>query len=647
MSDASRIGSYRVDLQPIGRRAELGPGQTLLDATRAAGVELVSLCGGEGWCQSCLVRVVSGLVSPPSPVETKALSPEQLSAGLRLACETVPLSDVKVDIPPESLATQQRLSIEGQDVAVKADPLVTPLDVTLAPPTGHDLRADATRLSDACAVLRDAPVEICPAVLRTLSGQLRSQGWQARLAVRDHEGSLNTAKGPRELAAKSGQEGVGPAPRFAPRGAAPGEVVAVLAPGDRLFGLAVDIGTTKLAAYLVDLATGHTVAKTGEMNPQIGYGEDVISRIGYCAEHADGRIVLQARLVETLNTLVTQLCHEAGAAQPQIVDAVAVGNTAMHHLFAGLPVDQLARAPYVAAVSDPLDLRASDLGLVLASGASVHLPANIAGFVGADHVAMALATGAWEETDRCVVALDIGTNTEVTLTRGGRIWCCSCASGPAFEGAHIQDGMRAAPGAIERVQIGEDGKPHLKTIGDQPPVGICGSGILDAVSELLRAGVINQKGAFLEGAPGVSAEEGVHRYILAAAETTSHGRPVVINRKDINEVQLAKAAIRTGVDVLLHEAGASWKEIEEFIIAGAFGTYLDVESSVNIGMFPPLPMERFHQVGNAAGAGARQMLVSASRRCAAAALARKVTYVELTVHREFTRRFLKALYLSS
>ena len=421
----------------------------------------------------------------------------------------------------------------------------------------------------------------------------------------------------------------------------------MLAPGDRLFGLAVDIGTTKLAAYLVDLATGHTIAKTGEMNPQIGYGEDVISRIGYCAEHADGRIVLQARLVETLNTLVTQLCHEAGAMQPQIVDAVVVGNTAMHHLFAGLPVDQLAHAPYVAAVSDPLDLRASDLGLVLAPGANVHLPANIAGFVGADHVAMALATGAWEETDRCIVALDIGTNTEVTLTKGGRIWCCSCASGPAFEGAHIQDGMRAAPGAIERVQISEDEKPHLKTIDDQPPIGICGSGILDAVSELLRAGIINGKGAFREDAPGVSAEEGVYRYTLATTETTGHGRAVVVNRKDINEVQLAKAAIRTGVDVLLHEAGASCDEIEEFIIAGAFGTYLDVESSVNIGMFPALPMERFHQVGNAAGAGARQMLVSASRRYAAAALACKVTYVELTVHREFTRRFLKALYLSS
>ena len=185
------------------------------------------------------------------------------------------------------------------------------------------------------------------------------------------------------------------------------------------------------------------------MNPQIAYGEDVISRIGYCNEHEGGRALLQARLVEALNTLAAQLCREAAAEPEQIVDAVVVGNTAMHHIFAGLPVRQLVLAPYVAAVSDPLGLRAKDLGLTLAPGAQVYLPPNIAGFVGTDHVAMALATGAWEEAERCVVALDIGTNTEVTLTRGGRSWCCSCASGPAFEGAHIQDGMRAAPGAID------------------------------------------------------------------------------------------------------------------------------------------------------------------------------------------------------
>jgi len=302
----------------------------------------------------------------------------------------------------------------------------------------------------------------------------------------------------------------------------------------------------------------------------------------------------------------------------------------------------LGRAPYVPAVSDPLELRAADCGLHLAAGAQVYLPSNIAGYVGADHVAMALATGAWE-TERTVVALDIGTNTEVTLACGGRKWCCSCASGPAFEGAHIRDGMRAAPGAIERVQI-VDGAPHLKTIGDQPPVGICGSGILDAIGEMLRAGIIDHKGVLREGAPHTVKEDGLGAYILASRAVSGHGRPVLITRKDINEIQLAKAAIRAGVEVLMEEAGIGYEAVEEFIVAGAFGTYLDIGSSIRTGMFPPLPLERFKQVGNAAGTGARQMLVSAARRELAARLARGVEYVELTVHPDFTRKFMHALY---
>jgi uncharacterized 2Fe-2S/4Fe-4S cluster protein (DUF4445 family) len=203
--------------------------------------------------------------------------------------------------------------------------------------------------------------------------------------------------------------------------------------------------------------------------------------------------------------------------------------------------------------------------------------------------------------------------------------------------------MRAAPGAIERVQI-VDGKPRLKTIGNQPPVGICGSGIMDAVSELLKTGVINRKGVMAEAAPGVEREGALLHYVLAAASITGHGRPIVVTRKDINEIQLAKAAIRVGVDILLHEAGASYEDIEEFIVAGAFGAYLDIASTVRTGMFPPLPLALFKQVGNAAGAGARQMLVSAARRAFAAQRAREVTYVELTVHPEFTRKYMRALY---
>ena len=613
MADQTNRTTYQVDLEPIGRRVESAAGQTVLDAARAAGVEMVAVCGGAGWCYTCVIRPLTGKFSPLTQAEQDGLSPEQLAAGYRLACQAEPLSDVKVEIPPDSLATQQRLQLEGQGVEYAPAPLVEAVDVTVAPADLDDLRADATRLQDAVEAIQGTRPIFPHCILRDLSPQLRAQGWSARLGVRRPDQAAHT-----------------------------GQVVTVTPLGAPLLGLAVDIGTTKIAAYLVDLATGRTLAKAGAVNPQVAYGEDVVSRIAYTNEHADGRTVLQARLAETLNRLVAELCAEAGAAQAQVADAVIVGNTAMHHLFAGLPVEQLGHAPYVPAISDPLDVPARDLGLELARGAYVYLPSNIAGFVGADHVAMALGAGAWE-TDRTVVAVDVGTNTEVTVTKDGRIWCCSCASGPAFEGAHIRDGMRAAPGAIERVQI-VDGKPRLKTIGDLPPVGICGSGIMDAVSELLRVGVINRKGVIAEGMPGVGLDNDLLHYVLAAPAVTGHGRTIVVTRKDINEIQLAKAAIRVGVDILLHEAGAGYEEIEEFIVAGAFGTYLDIASTVRTGMFPALPLERFKQVGNAAGAGARQMLISAERRMFAAQRARQVSYVELTVHPEFTRNYLKALY---
>ena len=598
---------HRVDLQPVGRRTEVQPGQTLLDAARQAGVDLNALCGGEGWCHGCKVRVTAGsALSPVTLTEHEALTAEQLADGCRLACQAEPREDVRVDIPPESLAAQQRLQVEGQDLRdLQPDPVVAQVEVTVPPATLVDLRADTVRIRES---IPRPGLRFPVAVLRELSARLRQQGWSARLGVRGDE------------------------------------VVAVVPPGVPLLGLAVDVGTTKLAAYLVDLATGRTLAKAGAMNPQIAYGEDVISRISYTLEQEDGRAILQRRLVEALNALVAVLCEQAGCSVDQIGEAVVVGNTAMHHLFAGLPVKQLGHAPYVPAVSEPLEFPAREVGLELAAGAYVYLPSNIAGYVGADHVAMALGTGAWE-TDRTWVALDIGTNTEVTVTKGGRIVCCSCASGPAFEGAHILDGMRAAPGAIERVRI-TDGRVHLKTIGDQPPVGICGSGILDAISEMLRTGVIDRKGAFRNGADGVTvdAKGGIPQFTLAEASATGHGRRVVITRHDINEIQLAKAAIRTGLEILLSEAGAGYGEIEAFIVAGAFGTYLDLESSIRVGMFPALPLHRFRQVGNAAGTGARQLLVSAARRRTALDIMPRVQYVELTVHPEFSDRYLRALY---
>jgi uncharacterized 2Fe-2S/4Fe-4S cluster protein (DUF4445 family) len=453
-------------------------------------------------------------------------------------------------------------------------------------------------------------------VLRDLSGKLREQNWSVRLALRRRNHRS--------------------------------EVVGVLHPEQALLGLAVDIGTTKMAAYLLDLATGHTLGKAGLMNPQIAYGEDVVSRIAYANEHPDGRRLLQARLMESLNDLIDQLCAEAGVSHEQIAEAVVVGNTAIHHFFAGLPVRQLGESPYIAAVTEPLDICACHLGLKLASGAKVYLPPNIAGYVGADHVAMLLATDAWR-AKKPTVALDIGTNTEISLAADGQLLSCSCASGPAFEGAHIYAGMRAAPGAVEYVQIlsraSTGDNVRIQTIGGKPPVGLCGSGILDAVAGLRATGIVKRTGRFQTDHPRIVPWDGGGAFLLAPAAVTGNGHDLLVTRRDINEIQLAKGAIRAGVEVLLLEAGLTAQDIETFIVAGAFGTYLDLESAIRIGMFPPLPLDRFKQVGNAAGTGARQMLISAAQRRLAVQISERVRYVELTVHPSFTTVYMDAMYL--
>jgi len=523
---------------------------------------------------------------------------------------------VKIDIPPASLSTPQRLQVEGLESDVAVDPVVKPVDVTVSAPVLHDLRSDTVRLTDALTEQHIPRPFFDQPVLRDLSGKLREQNWSVRLALRRRNHRS--------------------------------EVVGVLHPEQALLGLAVDIGTTKMAAYLLDLATGHTLAKAGLMNPQIAYGEDVVSRIAYANEHPDGRRLLQARLMESLNDLIDQLCAEVGVSHEQIVEAVVVGNTAIHHFFAGLPVRQLGESPYIAAVTEPLDICACHLGLNLASGAKVYLPPNIAGYVGADHVAMLLATDAWR-AKKPTVALDIGTNTEISLAADGQLLSCSCASGPAFEGAHIYAGMRAAPGAVEYVQIlsraSTGDNVRIQTIGGKPPVGLCGSGILDAVAGLRATGIVKRTGRFQTDHPRIVPWDGGGAFLLAPAAATGNGHDLLVTRRDINEIQLAKGAIRAGVEVLLLEAGLTAQDIETFIVAGAFGTYLDLESAIRIGMFPPLPLDRFKQVGNAAGTGARQMLISAAQRRLAVQISERVRYVELTVHPSFTTVYMDAMYL--
>jgi uncharacterized 2Fe-2S/4Fe-4S cluster protein (DUF4445 family) len=329
--------------------------------------------------------------------------------------------------------------------------------------------------------------------------------------------------------------------------------------------------------------------------------------------------------------MLAEMCGEANISFHSVLDAVLVGNTAMHHLFAGLPVEQLGHAPFSPATIRPLDIPASDLGLTLGPGAKAYLPTVIAGYVGADHIAMLLATEAWK-SPRNVIALDIGTNTEISLVSNGKVTCCSCASGPAFEGAHIREGMRAAPGAIERARWSE-GKILWQSIDDLPPVGICGSGILDIIASLQDGNLIKPTGVMKSGM----------EVVLVPANQTGVGRDLVVTRKDVHEIQLAKSAIRAGVEILLQEAKLKYDDLDDFIVAGAFGTYLDLRSAVRTGMFPPLPIERFQQVGNAAGVGAKQMVISVEKRREAEKIAGQTGYVELTTRAAFTPLFMEHL----
>lgn len=599
-----------VDFEPIGKRIQISDGASLLTAAQKIGADLNAICGGIGICGSCLVRRISGSLTPLTGMEKDILNSDQIRQEYRLACQAYPVGDVKIEIPPESLTSLQRLQIDGQESIIEVDPEVIALDINVNAPTHTDLRSDFTRVDQAIQNSGYPPLCGDLVSISQLSDVLRKERGKVRLAI----------------APKSNRT----------------RLVSTFPYNTQLLGLAVDIGSTKLALYLVDLTNGITLAKTGVMNPQISYGEDIVSRIAFANQKADHRLLLQRRLVEALNRAISDLCQETGTQQSQIVDAVMVGNTVMHHFLCRLPVYQLGTAPYVAAVSEPLDFKASEIGLDLAIAAKLYTPANIAGYIGGDHTSV-LVTLADHSLSHTIAAIDIGTNTEISLFCKGKIFSCSTASGPAFEGAHIHDGMRASSGAIEKVRI-SDGGISVTTIGNVPAVGICGTGILSAISEMLEHGIIDHRGVIKKESPCVRTLDRRTEVVLVGENESGTKKAVVVTRKDIHEIQLAKGAIRTGIDALLQSAGIQAGDVEKWVIAGAFGTYLDISSAIRIGMFPAAPIERFLQVGNAAGEGAKQMLLSKKKRVIANEIVKQVNYIELTIFPGFSDHFIHAMY---
>lgn len=596
---------YKVDFNPTGKSGRCKGNQSLLDCANQAGAGIVNICGGRGRCNCCKVQVLEGVVSEPTASELKIFSSQEIKKGWRLACQAYPEGAVKLLVPPGSMTTMQRLQVEGLEISVTPDSLVRSYNISLPAPSMSDLQADVERILEELKKQSIDCNNIDIEVLKILSNLLRAWDWKAKVFVRGSE------------------------------------VVAIGSQSDRQLGLAVDLGSTKIAAYLLDLETGETLAARGVMNPQFAHGEDIITRLSLVLEKRGGGKLMQKLVIDELNRQLLALCTEVGAQPNEVVEAVIVGNTAMHHLLLKLPVAQLAHAPYIPVVKAALDIKARDLGLDIAPGAYIYILPNIAGFVGADHVAMLLSTKTiWQKED-LALTIDIGTNSEVSLINHGVISTVSCASGPAFEGAEIKDGMRATSGAIERLKISNDAIDYL-TIDEAKPVGICGSGILDAIAQLRLAGVVDKSGRMLSNHPRVRDNNGQREFVIVGEEERNGLPAITITQHDVRAIQLAKGAVRSGIQVLLTAQNRSSEEIKRVVIAGAFGSYIDVSSAITIGMLPSLPLNRFEQVGNAAGTGAKLALVSRSKVAEAQQIASKVHYTELGAVPDYTKILMEA-----
>ena len=593
---------FEVRFENLDREAQCKEGDTIFQSARRAGVRIVGACGGRGVCGTCIVRIASGDVDVRAPQSQGTAespgSPPRAREWVR-ACLAHPSSDCVVEIAPRSIAPVVRAEVGGQEVIITPDPVVRRHEVVLAPAvmgSGGRGSADADRVID--ALRDDGAARIDLYALRELPGLLRGAGWRLQVTVRGDE------------------------------------VIGVRQSGSRSLGLAVDLGTTNCAGFLVDLESGTRLASLGIENPQAGYGADLVSRVSYAVRSpAAGRELQQAAATAVIS-LARDLCDAVSAAPGEIIEVAVCGNTAMHHLLLGLPVSQLGRAPFVPAMCESIDIKARDLGLATAPGAYVHLLPNVGGYVGGDHVATLLATEhRWAQTT--TVVMDIGTNTEISLIHRGAITSVSSPSGPALEGGHIGYGMRAAEGAIERVRM-QDGRIEIQVIGgDAEPVGLCGSGVLDALAATYEAGLIDRRGRILTGHPAVLAD-GDRREITLAPGVT-------FTQNDVRAVQLAKAAIRAGIDCLLRDAGLEEGAIERIVIAGAFGNYIDRASAVSIGLLPDLPLDRIEQVGNAAGIGVRLVLVSAALRERSRQLATRCRYLELGSLPDFQRIFMRRI----
>ena len=604
-------------------------GTLLSEAARLAGVELNQPCGGQGRCGRCAVQITSGSVRRRS---TLRLSPEDIALGYALACQSVVEGNVAVHVPPQE-RIERHLTTDRTVAAVVVPPGYDPrrdqslqrVALTLPPPSMDDQTDDWNRvLRGLRKTLQRSDFRVSLPLLRRMGRILRENDWKVTAIV--------------------------DAPRWECCPDCPCRLIDLLpgyVPEDRpLWGAAVDIGTTTVTLWLVDLISGQVRAQVAEYNRQIARGEDVISRIIYAGKNNGGEELRQLAL-ETIDELLTRACRRARIEPGAIYKMTVAGNSTMMHLFLGVPANSIRLAPFVTAINEPPLLTAKEVGVNIHPNATVDCLPGVASYVGADITAGALASGI-DESDQLTLFMDVGTNGETVLGNNEWLVTCACSAGPAFEGAGVFDGMRATKGAIEEVWInGETYEPTYRVIGNAKPRGLCGSGLISLLAEMFITGVVDKAGHLNLGLGTPRLRLGAHgpEYVVAWADETEHGRDIVITHVDIDNLIRAKAAIYAGFTVLANSVGVPLDMVERVLIGGSFGKYINVEKAVQIGLLPDMPWDRFQFLGNTSVQGAYLALLDRSARTRVHDIAGRMTYIELSADNSFYEAFTSALFL--
>ncbi len=588
---------------------------TIFNAANWIGLPIDSTCGAKGTCGKCKVRILRGH-NGATAADRRIFNEEEIAEGWRLSCRSEANSDVVCHVP--RLMGNPKAALMGFDRHVILNANVYKIPLTLTPPSLEDQRSDFSRIRDALEPEGYA-IEASLNLLRQLPGVLRRSNWQVTAVVVGHE----------LVSVEEGDT------------------------SGRSFGLAFDIGTTTVVGMLIDLNSGAPVAVQSTLNGQAVQGADVISRISYTMLNEDGLAELNEVILRTLNGLIAQLLEEGQVAAHEVYEVVTAGNATMQHLFLGVDPEPIGLEPFIPAVEDMVQASAQEVGLNIHPQAQIHCLPYLGAYVGADLVAGLLATGlAQNEGVRLLV--DVGTNGEIILGSAARTVATAAPAGPAFEGAQIQDGMRASEGAIEAVTITQDGI-ELQVIGDIPPIGLCGSGLLDVVAQLRLSGLLLPSGRFVQAADAtqmvtpdlakriITGDEGRRSFVLAWPEESGSDKPIVLTQRDVRELQFAKGSIAGGIDVVMQELGVEADELVEIYLAGSFGSYINPQSARIIGLVPPVPVERIKAVGNAAGEGAKIALLSFRERMVARSLPQIVEYHELSGRGDFNDSFLAVL----